>query len=225
MPCEHPIHAHRPANGGPLSFNGPKNNGRAYTPIKLPCGYCILCREEQARQQAVRIYHEALHHYDNCFITLTYEEKNIPPHGGLRYEDLTKFWKRLRKAFPETPLRYYAVGEYGDKSLRPHYHACIFGQSFADDRIILRQTPYLLWTSPTLQNIWGMGHISIGALNFRTARYTASYVTKKTPAKTTIRLHRRRNRRTHQTRTTARIHEQKYRTRMVESKQTLRHST
>lgn len=180
MPCAAPIPAWRPANGGSLTFNQPRD-GRAYSPIKVPCGTCILCREEQARQWAVRITHEAQQYEQSSFVTLSYSDENIPTHGSLNYADLQKFWKRLRKAVGR--LRYYAVGEYGDKSFRPHYHACIFGHAFINQRIILRTTPTLLWTCPTLQKAWGLGHVSVGALTFQSARYTASYVTKKLRSK------------------------------------------
>lgn len=113
----------------------------------------------------------------NSFITLTYNDTHIPTHGSLNYADLQKFWKRLRKALKK--VRYYAVGEYGDDSLRPHYHACVFGHAFTEDRTILRQEPSLLWTNPLLEEAWGLGHVSVGALTFESAQYTASYVTKK----------------------------------------------
>jgi len=154
--------------------------------MTLPCGTCLLCQEEKARQQAVRIYHESLGYLESSFITLSYRPKDEPPHGGLRYDDLVKFWKRVREHLwqkQRKKLRYYAVGEYGDKSLRPHYHACVFGHAFVEDRIILKTTPHLLWTCPLLAEWWGLGYVSVGALNFRTARYTASYVTKKLRSK------------------------------------------
>jgi len=124
----------------------------------------------------VRITHEATLWEFNSFVTLTYEDKHLPPDGNLHYPDLQKFWKRLRKEIGE--LRYYAVGEYGGKTNRPHYHACIFGHAFDKDRVILETTPNLLWTSPLLAKCWGLGNVSVGALNFQTAMYTASYVTK-----------------------------------------------
>lgn len=180
MPCAAPISAWRPALGGPLVFK-PPTNGRAYTPIQVPCGYCILCREEQARQTAVRITHEAKDWIENSFITLTYDDQHLPKHGSLDYSDLQKFWKRLRKHIGT--LRYYAVGEYGDKTKRPHYHACIFGHAFIEDRVITQTEPYLLWENKRLSDIWGNGRVTIGALTFETARYTASYVTKKLKSK------------------------------------------
>lgn len=116
-------------------------------------------------------------HDESCFITLTYNDENLPEHNSLNYEHLQKFWKRLRKQ--RGKLRYYACGEYGDETLRPHYHAIIFGHAFTADRKIIRRHPTLLWTSPTLESAWGLGNVSVGALTFQTAQYTASYVTKK----------------------------------------------
>lgn len=177
MPCEKPRKAWRPAAGGPILFNQQPTNGHAYSPIEIPCGACILCRQEQARQWGVRITHEAQLYEESSFITLSYSDDNLPPFGGLQYNDLVKFWKRLRKRHGK--LRYYAVGEYGDESLRPHYHACVFGLAFTTNRKILRTTPSMLWTNPELEDAWPLGHVAVGALNFQTAQYTASYVLKK----------------------------------------------
>lgn len=176
MACANPVEAWRPTLGGPLSFKPPQD-GHHYAPIKVPCGICVLCRSEQARQWAARISHEALLHDESCFVTLTYTDKNLPEHNSLNYEHLQLFWKRLRKQIHKK-IRYYAVGEYGDKSLRPHYHACLFGHAFVEGRIIIKHEPYLLWTHPLLEDIWGLGQVSVGALTTQTASYTASYVLK-----------------------------------------------
>lgn len=176
MPCAAPLQAWRPAAGGPIHFKQP-HNGHAYWPIDIPCGICILCQQEKARQWGVRITHEAQLWEESCFVTLTYADQHLPEHNSLRYEDLVKFWKRLRKRHGK--MRYYAVGEYGDESLRPHYHACIFGHAFTHNRKLLRTEPNLLWTQPELEAIWGKGNVSVGALTFETAQYTASYVLKK----------------------------------------------
>lgn len=180
MPCADPINAFRPATGGPLKFKEPRD-GRAYNPIQVPCGTCILCREDQARQWATRLTHEAQFWDESSFVTLSYAPENEPPHGGLQYEDLQKFWKRLRKNYGS--MRYYAVGEYGDKTNRPHYHAAIFGHAFTENRRIVRQKPTALWTNPILEKAWGLGHVSVGALNYQTASYTASYMMKKLVSK------------------------------------------
>lgn len=193
MPCEKPLEGYLPANGGQVRFSKPRN-GRAYTKIDIPCGQCILCRLEHARQWAVRITHESTLHDENAFITLTYKDELVPEFNSLSTESkknawqrpqdrnhLSKFFKRLRKKIGK--FRYYAVGEYGDKTQRPHYHACIFGHAFTEDRTILREQPFLLWTNPLLEEAWGNGMVSVGALNFTTAQYTAAYVTKKLTGK------------------------------------------
>jgi len=177
MGCENTLTAYQGAHGGPLKFNQPMD-GRAWNKIELPCGQCILCRLEHARQWAVRITHEAQRHKESSFITLTYDDKHMPEHGSLDYKrDMQPFWKRLRKAYGK--IAYYAVGEYGDNTQRPHYHACVFGQAFTDRRLILREEPNRLWTNQALLHAWGKGHVSVGTLNFATAQYTAAYVTKK----------------------------------------------
>lgn len=183
MPCEAPIRAYQRTAGGPLCFTPPNTGKEASTwkALDIPCGHCILCRQEHARQWAVRIVHEAQQWPHSCFITLTYDNDNLPKYGSLNYHDLQKFWKRLRKA--HGPMRYFAVGEYGDETQRPHYHACVFGHAFTKDRQMIRDFPSLLWTNPVLQGAWGLGHVSVGALTFETAQYTASYVLKKLASK------------------------------------------
>ena len=58
------------------------------------------------------------------FITLTYNNENLPPGDELCKRDLQLFIKRLRKVNPG--IRYFAIGEYGEEGKRPHYHAVIF---------------------------------------------------------------------------------------------------
>ena len=93
--------------------------------LTLPCGQCIGCRLERSRSWAVRCVHEAYMYDDNCFITLTYDNDNLPLTGDglptLDRDAVTLFLKRLRFRFPHT-IRYFGCGEYGDKLSRPHYH-------------------------------------------------------------------------------------------------------
>lgn len=202
MACEQPITAYRATHrGGPVTFKRPQ--AHTYEELKLPCGTCILCRTEQARQQAIRISHEAQMHERSAFVTMTYNDEHLPLHNSLSGEGdrddypypwqpekdrrhLSDFWKRVRFYLWEKHrlrLRYYAVGEYGDRSHRPHYHACIFGHDFLDGAIEIQAPPRRLWTSPLLTELWGKGNVAIGALSFETARYTASYVQKKLRSK------------------------------------------
>lgn len=178
MPCAAPLRAYMPANGGRVHFwkaTDKEYHVEPYTGLTIPCGTCILCRQEYARQTAIRITHEATQWETNSFLTLTYDD--APLYNSLDYSHLVKFWKRLRKQIG--PLRYYAVGEYGGRTHRPHYHACLFGHDFTAGAIVVREGAMPLWTSPMLERIWGHGQVRVGKLCVATARYTASYLVKK----------------------------------------------
>lgn len=164
--------------------------------ISVPCGYCIGCVLESARQWAVRILHEAKTHEDNSFITLTFDEANLPPDGSLSVKTAQKFLKRLRKRIaevacecsttkcgrvscPSRKIRFFLAGEYGEKLGRPHYHAIVFGWSFPD-KVYFKGTGELsLFTSPLLSQSWGFGFASVGQVSFDSALYVANYATKK----------------------------------------------
>lgn len=74
------------------------------------------------------------------FLTLTYSDEHLPKDFGLHKKDLQDFWKRLRinlkREYHEFApnIKYYACGEYGDKTKRPHYHAIVFGLNDLDDK-------------------------------------------------------------------------------------------
>lgn len=116
-------------------------------------------------------------HDENCFITLTYNDDHIPYGHTLRPQDFTKFMKRMRKNIG--PMRYFHCGEYGDDTLRPHYHACLFGYRPSDPELFSTDGEVKLYTSKELSKIWPMGHATFGELTFETAAYTARYCTKK----------------------------------------------
>lgn len=135
------------------------------------------CRLEKSRQWAMRCVNEAALHENNCFVTLTYNDENMPEHGSLYKPDLQKFFKRLRKR--RGPFRYYACGEYGEQTKRAHYHACLFGMDFNDRQAFRKIGEHTLDVSNELNEIWGLGHTTVGNLSFETAAYCARYVTKK----------------------------------------------
>jgi len=75
-----------------------------------------------------RIAYEAKKHLHQYFITLTYADHALTFKNGksqLVKSDLQKYLKKIRKAGYK--IRYYAVGEYGSQTYRPHYHLIIFG--------------------------------------------------------------------------------------------------
>jgi hypothetical protein len=189
MACYYPIPAYRSKENGSISFGISATHTDR---LELPCGSCCGCRLEKARIWAMRCAHEASLYDNNMFLTLTYDDEHLPDHGSLRKKDLQDFWKRLRKRFCvyytdengdrkcKNPIRYYACGEYGDESERPHYHAICFNL-WMDDAEFWKLTPSgnKLYISDTLSEIWGHGFVVIGHVSFESAGYVARYVMKK----------------------------------------------
>lgn len=179
MPCYSPLKGYESAivsstGGRGIVFRRAISNGNK---MEVPCGQCIGCRLERSRQWAIRCVHEASLHKNNCFITLTYDEENLPSDGSLHKHHFQKFIKRLRKKYGK--LRFFHCGEYGEENRRPHYHACIFGLDF-DDKVLYTVTNgHRIYESKELEKIWGKGFVTVGELTFETAAYTARYITKK----------------------------------------------
>lgn len=180
MPCYHLILAGRgPVNSAgkrPLVFG--ENVARCNETLYVPCGRCIGCRLEFSRQWAVRMMHEAKMHDDNMFLTLTYDEENCPSDYSLSKDVFQRFMKRYRKLCG-AGIRFYACGEYGEKYLRPHYHACIFGHDFADKQPFTVSSGKPVYCSESLAKLWPFGRAYIAEFSFETAAYVARYVTKK----------------------------------------------
>lgn len=117
-------------------------------------------------------------HETNSFITLTYDNENLPENRSISKEELQKFFKRLRKRTGQK-LRYFACGEYGEKNNRPHYHAIIFGYDFPDKELYSKANGQLLFRSRELEKLWTKGFSTIGHVTFESCAYVARYVMKK----------------------------------------------
>lgn len=115
----------------------------------------------------------------SCFLTLTYDDEHLPEDRSLNLDHWQKFAKRVRHH--HGPFRFLHCGEYGPKTLRPHYHALIFGLDFTSDRKLYKHTPdgHALYTSELLEETWGKGFAPIGELTFESAAYVARYCMKK----------------------------------------------
>ena len=130
----------------------------------LPCGKCPFCVQRKVHQWSFRLIQEEKLAFSSWFITLTYEDQNIPySELGLQTlvkKDLQDFFKRLRKR-NQRKLRYYAVGEYGSKTNRPHYHIILFNAEL-----------------DTIQPSWDKGHVHYGEVNEASIQYTCKYLSK-----------------------------------------------
>lgn len=96
------------------------------------------------------------------FVTLTYDDENIPIGSApsLHKRDLQLFLKKLRKK-NSSKLRFYAVGEYGSKTLRPHYHAVLFNVDPS------------LWDC--LDDIWNFGLAHVGDITEASIHYVTKF--------------------------------------------------
>lgn len=195
----------RPINFNKLTEQQQKNINKAHFKsypncycIEIPCGECEECRLAHANEWATRCTMEAKNWNSNYFVTLTYRPDALPTTKEgiptLRPKDLTNFFKRLRKhkkgnekwknintGKTESPIRYFACGEYGEKKGRPHYHAALFNLKLDDLKPLgpSAKTGHMLYKSKTLQEIWGLGFVVIGELTYKSASYISRYVMKK----------------------------------------------
>lgn len=161
----------------PISANIDECNRIKFTKegsLKLPCGKCTECISKRSIEWATRARHEISLHNDNTFITLTYNQENLPSIFLVKIE-FQKFIKRLRRHL-KRPIRYMVSHEYGSKTFRPHHHAIIFGYN-PEEQKFLKNTDKgeKIFTSAELTKLWQHGYHSIGTANERTAYYIASY--------------------------------------------------
>lgn len=171
MPCFHPSRV------GIRRKSIVSSRRIAYTQV-VPCGHCLGCRKEQARQWMVRLLHESDMHRYAYFLTLTYSDKELPCNGSLRPADLSTFLKALRRRFGRG-ISFYGCGEYGESTQRPHYHAVLFGVEFLDRYEHPDPNRDGVWRSETLDRTWNRGITEFGTVTAGSCSYVAGYVRKK----------------------------------------------
>jgi hypothetical protein len=136
--------------------------------MAFPCGQCMACRINKTHEWATRLMHEYESWEEGVFVTLTYDELNVPKDFSLNKEVLRNYIKRVRKDIAPKKIKYFAVGEYGDLTGRPHYHLIVFGMSPRDHNVFYRN--------------WQMcdpRRLDAGTVTYDSARYVAGYVQKK----------------------------------------------
>jgi len=117
---------------------------------------------------------EASLNADNSFLTLTYADDPV----SLNPLDHRRFMDALRKRLRPIKVRFYAVGEYGDKSQRPHFHYALFGYPSCKGK---KPKSKYRCCAPcdVLEDVWAKGFIQNKSLEMGSARYIARYVIKK----------------------------------------------
>lgn len=135
--------------------------------ISVPCSSCPKCLQKRVSGWAFRLLQELKVSDSAHFLTLTYDSKHVPisPKGALSLDkkDLQLFFKRLRKAHPKDhrTIKYYACGEYGGRTYRPHYHIIMFNAKLE-----------------LIQPAWDKGHIYYGSVTPSSVGYTLKYMCK-----------------------------------------------
>jgi len=137
----------------------------------LPCSKCVNCNINRQNSWVFRLQQETKQSKTAYFVTLTYNDENIPKTvskdtgeiiNTLRYSDVQKYIKRLRKAQKGSKIKHYTVGEYGENTKRPHYHQIIFNAE-----------------AEKINSSWGHGHTLSGTVTTSSIRYVTKYMGKR----------------------------------------------
>lgn len=150
--------------------------------ITLPCGKCWECKARRVSGWSFRLMKEEEQSSSALFVTLTYSPESVPittkGYMTLKKEDVQWFIHKLRKITDKkyknekTTIKYYACGEYGSHTFRPHYHIIIFG---ADPNLISKAWRRFNQESGKTEDI---GTIHIGEVSGASIGYTLKYINK-----------------------------------------------
>lgn len=137
----------------------------------VPCGKCYECLKRRSNGWVLRLEEEMKVSSSCAFITYTYSDDHLPisPNGipSLDKRDFQLYMKRLRKEVG-TGIKYYACGEYGSNTHRPHYHAIMFNLP-------------LRWTAQNdlTESTWQKGNTMVAPGGKLTFKYVTKYILKK----------------------------------------------
>lgn len=131
--------------------------------IMCSCGKCYACLSNRRRSWLFRLQNESLDSVITLFCTLTYNDVSCD--GYVHKDHLQKFFKKLRH-YEE--FKYYAIGEYGTKTQRPHYHCVIFFKSAPDSYPLDN-------LSRVIDYCWSQGHVSVSRAHYRRLNYVLHY--------------------------------------------------
>lgn len=146
---------------------------------QVPCGKCYNCKRRRASTWSSRLMKEYERSESGYFITLTYDTKYIPITSkgfmSLDKKHLQQFFKRLRQWHGKNhiSIKYYAVGEYGGKTYRPHYHIILFNAN-----IDFIEKSWSDCVNKKQQLFRPLGQIHYGTLTEASVGYTLKYISK-----------------------------------------------
>jgi hypothetical protein len=159
------------------------NEGESFA---VPCTKCLNCRIQNSREWSLRLMHERAYYDHSGFFTFTFSDvglanREVAPwrmYSSVDRAELVKLMKRLRAKVAPRRLKYFAVGEYGEKYCRPHYHAIIFGEDISTVDWTMEGTDPKYGIPYGSLPEWPYGHTYIGTVETDSCRYVAEYLQK-----------------------------------------------
>lgn len=136
----------------------------------VACGKCPRCKSRVVSGWSFRLMQQYKIAETADWITLTYAPEHmnhiITDNGFMTLckRDVQLFLKNLRYAqfgSNESNIKYFAVGEYGGRFNRPHYHITLFNAR-----------------RELIQNAWKKGNVFYGDVNEASVGYTLKYMMK-----------------------------------------------
>lgn len=151
-----------------------------YENIETPCNHCVACEKLRSLRTAIQLACELnTTPGESWFVTLTYDDENLPNDFSVHKDHLQKFIKKLRKWRTKTNhignFRYLSQGEYGGKFQRPHYHLAGFNLTLPDLRSVASKGSYPAFESEQITKIWGHGNVHLIRLCFENCLYIAQH--------------------------------------------------
>lgn len=185
MKCADPVLCYIDSKGKRLFRNFSLARKTLRTILNLPhqvfdCGKCLSCRKKKAYELACRCVLHASLYEQNCFLTLTYDEKKENYHNEIQYSDIQKFKKRLRQSVKRSlgvRIEIFNVHEYGKRG-KKHWHLIVFGYDFRDKTLYTIHNQHSLYTSSELSTLWPFGFCTIGSVTEASAMYQTQYMEK-----------------------------------------------
>jgi len=199
--CAHPVSmweliGKKKANGKAVILQNIPPPGVPALLLYRDCGHCSGCTVRRRMDLALRLKHEAYYYEHVWFVTLTYDDENLPEHGSLRADDMTLFVNKLRQQKlhrNKVKIRYFGVGEYGGTMGRAHYHMILFGPELADKelhyskpdtryhspefiQLMGKRPSFEYYKSETLLKAWdNKGHVQLTGVSTATMQYVSKF--------------------------------------------------
>lgn len=147
--------------------------------LPVPCidhndknlGYLLMNKCDRLASLGVTLGFSQSEHYNNPDFMKSFLSK-VNLNGYIPYLsklDLQRFFKRFRKElnkYTDEKVRYYACGEYGPRTFRPHYHGLLFFNK--------RET--FENYAKCLCKAWTFGRVDASLSRSKAASYVARYV-------------------------------------------------